>query len=119
MFSIGVQIALVMKLLFSLAELTQFLQGGNPKLVIVVVRQRRSAFSHDFSRDGLGRQLYWIHTADESLEPLVGEGGLTSVQLYDPEKKKPKANYRPKNMLFLNFQLQKQEGIMVSGLIFS
>lgn len=65
-------------------SLTQLLQGGDPELVIVVVGQWRRAFPHDFRRDGLGRHLHRLHTTDEGLEPLVGERGLTPVQLYDP-----------------------------------
>lgn len=64
--------------------LTQLLQGGDPELVIVVFGQWRSAFPHDFPRDGLRRHLHCIHTTDEGLEPLVGERGLTPIQLYDP-----------------------------------
>lgn len=50
----------------------------------MVVGQRRRAFPHYFSCDGLGRHLHCLHTTDEGLEPFVGERGLTPVQLYDP-----------------------------------
>lgn len=68
----------------NLASLTQLLQGGNPKLVIMVVGQGCSASSHDLRRDGLSRHLHRIHATDEGLEPLVGKRGLTPIQLYDP-----------------------------------
>ena len=67
-----------------MATLTQLLQGGDPELVIMVVGQWRGAFPHDVSGDGLCRHLHGLHTTDEGLEPLVGERGLTPVQLYDP-----------------------------------
>lgn len=67
-----------------LNSLTQFLQGGDPELVVVFVRQRCSAFSHDLSRDGLCRHLHRLHVTNEGLEPLVGERRLTPIQLYDP-----------------------------------
>lgn len=51
----------------------------------MVFRQGSTAFPHDLSCDGLRRHLHRIHTTDEGLEPLVGEGRLTPVQLYDPE----------------------------------
>lgn len=57
----------------SLWTLTQLLQGGDPKLVVMVVGQRRHALSHDFRRDGFSRHLHCVHTTDEGLEPLVGE----------------------------------------------
>lgn len=72
---------------FSHPPLTQFLQGGDPELVIVVFRQGRSAFAHDVGCDGLCRHLHRIHVTDEGLEPLVGEGRLAPVQLYDPAVK--------------------------------
>lgn len=68
----------------NLASLTQLLQGGNPKLVIMVVRQWCSASSHDVRRNGLSRHLHRFHATDEGLEPLVGKRGLTPIQLYDP-----------------------------------
>ena len=60
-------------------SLTQLLQGGDPELVVMVFGQWRSALPHDFRRDGLGGHLHRLHTADEGLEPLVGERGLTPV----------------------------------------
>lgn len=63
---------------------TELLQGGDAELVVMVLGQRRPASPHDVGRDGLGGQLHQIHAADERLEPLVGERGLTPVELYDP-----------------------------------
>lgn len=60
-------------------DLTEFLQGGDPKLLIMVFRQWGSAFPHYLSSDGLRRHLHRVHTTDESLEPLVGEGRLTPI----------------------------------------
>lgn len=60
-------------------DLTEFLQGGDPKLLIMIFRQRGSAFPHYLSSDGLRRHLHRVHTTDESLEPLVGEGRLTPI----------------------------------------
>lgn len=67
--------------------LTQLLQGWNSKLVIVVFGKWRSAFTHGLCCNGFYRPLNWIHATDEGLETLVGEGRLTSIQLYDPAQK--------------------------------
>lgn len=63
----------------NLLPLTELLQGGDPILVIMVIRQRRCAFSHDFCSDGLGWHLHRLHTTDEGLKPLVGERRLTPI----------------------------------------
>lgn len=68
------------------SALTQLLQRGNAKLVVVVVGQRRRALPHDLRCDGIGRHLHRFHAADQSLEALVGERRLTPVQLYDPKR---------------------------------
>lgn len=81
-----------MVVVFFFAVLTQFLQGGDSELFVVVVRQRRGAFAHDLGCDGLHWHLHWIHAADEGLEPLVGERRLTAIQLYDPVNNQEQPN---------------------------
>lgn len=59
--------------------LTQLLQRGNAELVIMVVGQGRHALSHDLRGDGISRHLDRFHTADQSLEALVGKRRLTPI----------------------------------------
>lgn len=63
---------------------TQLLQGGHPKLVVMVIQYGSGAAPHDVGRDDLSGHLNRLHAADERLEALVGQRRLTAIQLYDP-----------------------------------
>lgn len=52
----------------------------------MVIGDWRGTRPHDLRCDGFCRGLHRLHPADEGLEALVREWGLTSVQLYNPKR---------------------------------
>lgn len=66
--------------------LTQFLQGRDPVLVSVVIRDGGYAATHQGVRQRLHGHLGGIQSTDQGLETLVGERRLPAIQLYDPEE---------------------------------
>lgn len=64
--------------------LTQLLQGRDPELVAVVLRDGGHTAAHERVRQRLHRHLRRIESTDQGLETLVGERRLRTIQLYNP-----------------------------------
>lgn len=82
--SISVFTSLSAGVCVSVRFLTQLLQGRDPVLVSVVLRDGGDASTHQALRQRLHGHLGRIQSTDQSLETLVGERRLPAVQLYDP-----------------------------------
>ena len=63
---------------------TQFLQGGNTVVLVVVLSDPGPAAVHLLWSDGGQRPLGQLQAVHYGLEPLEGQGGVVVVHLNDP-----------------------------------
>lgn len=65
--------------------LTQLLQGRDPVLVPMILRDGGDTASHQAVRQSLHGQLGRVQATDQGLETLVGERRLAAIELDNPE----------------------------------